>query len=195
MPEENGSTGSTGTTDAGATGGNAGAGAGNTNTGSEKAFTQADLDRAVDQRLNRERAATAEKYGDYDQVKTQLQTLIATGQTEQEKAIEAARTEAAQAARTEERARVLPGLVEAKFQALAIGKVSPAALQGYLEDANLAKFANDKGELDVEAITKRIDSLASKQENFPDLGGGDRGGSSKEISMSDVIRRAAGRIT
>lgn len=35
-----------------------------------KTFTQAELDQKIGERLNRERAATAEKYADYDELKT-----------------------------------------------------------------------------------------------------------------------------
>lgn len=42
---------------------------GTTSTGTDKTFTQADVERIVAERLSRERKQTAERYADYDQLK------------------------------------------------------------------------------------------------------------------------------
>lgn len=53
--------------------GGKGTGSGDQQQSSEKTFTQADVDRLIKERLGRERDETRRKFGDYDQLKQQVE--------------------------------------------------------------------------------------------------------------------------
>lgn len=145
-----------------------------------KTFTQADLDRIVGERLTREKA----KFADYDDLKTKAakaDELEAANATESEKAVKAARDEAA----AEERKRVAPLLVTAKFEAAAAGRIEDERLAGLLEDLDLGKYLDDKGQVDVEKVRKKVDAWApagqtrQQARRLPDLGQGNRSDAGK----------------
>jgi hypothetical protein len=158
-----------GSGDGGASGGGAGGNAGAGNQGGKpddgKTFTQADVDRIIEGRFK--------KYADYDDVKKQLTEIQKANETETEKAINAAKEEARKAALAE----ATPRLVRAEFKAAAVGRMTGEQLDEYLEDLDLAKYVTDKGEVDTERITKKIDALAPEKEErkaAPTFGGGPR---------------------
>lgn len=108
--------------------------------------------------------SNADKAKGYDELK-------ASQMTEQEKATAAAREEA----RKEALSETAPRLVTAEFKAAAKGRMEPAALTALLEDLDLSKFLDDKGEVDVDRIEKKVDALAPEAAPVkPSLKGGAR---------------------
>lgn len=144
-----------------------------------KAFTQADVDRIVSERVARERAKFAD-YGD-------LKKRAAAAMTEQERAVAEAEQRGAKSATDKVSAR----LVRAEFRAAAANRVDPDALAAYLEDVDLRKFVGDDGEPDVKAIEARIGKLAGPARGT-DFDGGARGAGQKPTSMNALIRQQAG---
>lgn len=120
--------------------------------------TQADLDRIIESRLSRDRAANADKFKDYDELKaakSKYDELLESQKSEHQKAIDAARGEAG----TEITQKFLSKLVhsEVKSVASALGFNDPSdALQA------LGGELPVKGdEPDTEAIKKAIEKLAA----------------------------------
>jgi hypothetical protein len=154
-----------GAASSGSAGGNAGAGDQGGKSDDGKTFTQADVERIIAGRLS--------KYADYDDVKKQLTDIQKANETETEKAINAAKEEARKAALSE----ATPRLVRAEFKAASVGRMTTEQLGELLEDLDLSKYVTDKGEVDVERITKKIDALAPEKEErkaAPTFGGGPR---------------------
>lgn len=144
----------------------------------DKTFTQADLDRVVADRVNRERA----KYSDYNDLKRFKQGAM----SDQEKAIE----DAKQAGRTEALTSTGARLARAELKAAAAGRVPEAQLTGFLQYADLSKFVGADGEPDERAIKAAIDQLAptGRTTNFD---GGTRT-TAKTTDMNALIRQQAG---
>lgn len=112
--------------------------------------------------------SNAEKAKGYDELKQ-------SQMTEQEKAVEAARTEA----RTEAFREIAPQLVQAKFEAVAAGRLTPEQINELLEDVDMTKYLTPDGQVDVERITRKVVALAPVEQQetptpFPDLGQGIR---------------------
>lgn len=119
-------------------------------------------------RKHEDRAKTnAEKAKGYDDLK-------ASRMTEQEKAVETARSEA----RSEALREVAPHLVRLTFEAVAGNRLTEEQITELLEDVDSMKYLTESGEVDRERVTKKVDALAPKQEDrepvFPDLGQGRR---------------------
>lgn len=115
----------------------------------EAITSQEELDRRIGPRLARER----EKYGDYDQIKQELATLKESTQTEAEKALETARTEA----RSEERQRSDRLLVLAKAEVLA-AQARFKAPEAVVASLNLTDIkVDDAGAVDTAALKTKID--------------------------------------
>lgn len=122
----------------------------------------------------RQRAKTEEKARkaaerERDEFKDRLEKLEADSKSDTEKAIEAARKEAADEAVKKERERTNKLLLTAEVRAAAAGKVADK------EDAvrllDLGEFkVNEDGSIDQEAISKAIDKLVEAK---PYLAGGD----------------------
>ncbi len=146
---------------------------------SAKTFTQADLDRIVSDRVARERA----KYADYGDLKKRA----AAAMTEQEKAVVEAEQRGRSAALSQSGAR----LARAEFRATAAGLVDKAALDGFLEYADLSKFVGDDGEPDARAIEAAVKKLGGT-ERATDFDGGARTPAGKPADMNALIRRHAG---
>ena len=134
-----------------------------------RTFTQADLDKLVEQRLTRER----KKYADHDDLKAKakrLEDIEAASATDLEKAVKAARDE--------ERAKVAKdfGLkaVQRVMKAQLAQSMKPADADALLDDLNLGKYVSDDGEIDDDAIAKTIARLTPKGGPV-DLGQGSRG--------------------
>lgn len=117
-----------------------------------KTFTQADVDRIIAGRLS--------KFADYDTVKQQLADVQAANQSESEKAITAAKDEARQAALAE----TGPRLVAAEFRIALAGRRTADEVTSLIEDFDLTKYLNDKGEVDTKRVAEKADLLAPKEE-------------------------------
>lgn len=123
--------------------------------------SQADLDRIIQQRLDRERA----KFADYDEVKdkaAQWEALAAASQTDTERAVTEAREAAWQAAM----AHTVPRVVTAEFKAEAARQgIDADKLDALLEDLDLIKYADDDGDPDVDRIKAKLAVFAPTQQD------------------------------
>lgn len=121
--------------------------------------TQADLNRIVESRLAQERRRLSEEYGgDAATVKKQLedyQKHLDSQKTDHEKALEAARAEAAGETRTKFLGRLVSS--EVKVAATAAGFTDPGDVLAFLNSEELVK----DDEPDADAIKKAIDKLAT----------------------------------
>jgi hypothetical protein len=98
----------------------------------------------------------AKQREDYDQIKTELDQLRAANMTDAEKA----RTEAFEGGRAAERATLVDRVVAAEFRAAAaLAGRDVAAVDGLLEDLNVAKFIGADGSVDAERIKARVQAL------------------------------------
>lgn len=116
--------------------------------------TQADLDKIVESRLARER----QKYADYEELKQkaeEYEKYLELQKTEQEKALEAARSEAA----GEVRSKFLTRLVSAEVKSAATiaGFADPGDVLAFLKAEELVK----DDEPDADAIKKAVEKLAT----------------------------------
>jgi hypothetical protein len=193
-PNEGGGGGTGSGTEGGGGNGTEGGGdtGGGASTDSGKTFSQADLDRIVGERLNRQKA----QFADYDELKrkaAEADDLRKRVETADEKAVREAR----EAAVAEERAKTAPRLVGAEFRAAAKGVLTDAQRDAFLEDADLSKYLTDKGEVDVAKVEAKVKALApEKQEpkgRVPrDMGQGNRsegGKASVSSSREDYLER------
>lgn len=123
--------------------------------------------------------------GDYDQVKAERDRLKAEKQSPDEKAAEEARTQAEQAARADERAKLAPRLVAAEFKAVGAGKVPAAQLASLVAGAHAPKFLTSDGEVDTDKVTEFLepfmqdddgDGGSNGKKQWPDMGQGRRPG-------------------
>ncbi len=111
-------------------------------------------------------------------VQGRLDKLETDGKSEQERAIESARKEAAEEARKDERSKWAGTLRAAKAEVLAAGKLANPKLATRLIDLSEIEV-NEDGAVDEGAISKAIDSLL---ESDPYLG---TNGSSKPSGSAD----------
>lgn len=109
----------------------------------------------IEGRLARERA----KFSDYEDLKTKAaraDALEADLGTESEKA--------AKKAAADERAKAngefIPRVVKAEFKAAAKGVLTPEQLTALLEDRDLTKYVDSKGEPDEDKIEKLVKAFA-----------------------------------
>jgi hypothetical protein len=152
---------------------------------SGKTFTQADLDKQIQQRLERER----KRFADYDAVKAKaakLDDLEKANATDLEKAVTAAKEET--------RAEITRGfgekLARGVMKAELATRMKPADADAILDDLNLAKFVADDGSIDEDAIAKAIARLAPK--SAVDLGQGGRGGDGPTLDQQILDATKAG---
>lgn len=77
--------------------------------------------------------------------------------------------EAAQKAKADERAAFIPRLVRAEFKAAAAGRATPEQLNSLLEDLDLSKFLNAKGDVDEQKVAGKLESIfgAGRQSSGP----------------------------
>lgn len=161
------------------------------------AFTQDDVNRFVAE----ERRKTQERFQDYDDLKskaTELETLKAEGQSEQEKAITKARKEAEEAARSDERGKADARIVKAEVRALAgtrfanpTDAVAILQAEGQLADLKV----NDDGEVDEKVITARLDKLLEDRPYLKAGTAGNGGGSGGLGNLGQGQRQPAGKQT
>lgn len=123
--------------------------------------SQADLDRIIESRLSRERQKLAGEYGgDAATVKQQLadyQKHLDSQKTDHEKALEAARAEAAGETRTKFLDRLVSA--EVKSAATLAGFTDPGDVLAFLKSEELVKDDDP----DADAIKKAIDKLATEK--------------------------------
>ncbi|MFT8650510.1 MAG: hypothetical protein ABF792_08705 [Bifidobacterium psychraerophilum] len=132
--------------------------------------SQEEMDEIIENRLARERR----KYSDYDQLKATKAEMDQWKQsqlTEQEKAIEAAKTEASAATASKYEQRI--AAAEIRLQAQARGFHDPAdAIGAFGKDLPIKD-----GDIDTDAIGKKLDELATSKPYL--LKAGDDGGNGK----------------
>lgn len=113
----------------------------------------------------RKHEGVAQSRADYDQQKADAERWRQAQEANKkpdEKLLDQARQEAAEAARREEQAKLAPRLVKAEFKSAAAGKLSKELLDAFLEDVNHSVYLKADGELDTEKIQKRVEALAPK---------------------------------
>jgi hypothetical protein len=131
----------------------------------------------------------------------ELERFRQDAMSESERALEQARREAADAARSEERGRLLGQLVESQVVAAAAGKLANPQLAARLLD--LSSFATEDGSVNTGAIVEAIDRLVVDEPYLKasamrpvsaDQGiRGAAAGSTSQSDMNSLIRQAAGR--
>lgn len=122
-------------------------------------FTQSDVDRIVQERLTREKA----KFADYDQVKQraeQWDKFVEESKPEQEKALNAARQEAEQAAYAKARGEFGGKLVQAHLTAAAAGRLPEGAVTALVAGVDTSRFLTEAGDVDTAKVTQFIDGIA-----------------------------------
>ena len=183
-----GATGGSGGSAGGASESGDGAGSGDAGTqgaGADtgKTFSQADVERIIAGRLS--------KFADYDDIKKQLADIEAANQTEQEKAVNAAKDEGRKEARLEAgKAIALEVFNGAAGRRNAEYDTAPA-----LELLDLGKFVKDDGSVDRDAIGKAVEQIVPEKEGPkrpPTFGGGARKTTDKaEVAPGRARLRAA----
>lgn len=147
-----------------------------------KTYTQADIDKAIEARLARERA----KFKDYDDIKAKaarLDELEQANASDLEKAVKAAQDETRATVAREYGERLARGVMKAQLSQ----SMKPADADALLDDLNLAKFVSDDGQVDEDAIAKAIARLAPR--GRADLGQGGRGdGPSLDQQIADATK-------
>lgn len=129
---------------------------------------------------SRRHETRANAAADYDTVKAELDALKAAGQTDAEKAAERARTEAADAARAEERAKLAPRLVGAEFKSVGAGRIPAEQLKSLIAGAHAPNFLTGDGEVDTDKVTEFLEPFmkdgdeGSGDKQWPDMGQGKR---------------------
>jgi hypothetical protein len=164
----------------------------------DRTFTQSDIDRIVAERVARERG----KYADYDDLKAkagEYEQLRAQSQTDQEKAIEAARAEGRSEVQTASNER----LIRAEVRAAAAGKLAdPADAVRLLDVSGLA--VGDDGTVDAKALAERISQLVKDKpylaaKTFQGTGDGGAAGREpangpKQVTKAEIKTMSAEQI-
>jgi len=132
---------------------------------------------------SRKHEGRANERKDYDDLKKkadEYDELLKSTRTEQEKAVEDAKKEGADAARSEEQARIAPKLVAAEFRAVVAGRMTAEQLTAVLEPLDSTKFLSDTGEVDTQKVATFVASIVPADDGkggkpgFPNLGQGRR---------------------
>jgi hypothetical protein len=118
---------------------------------SEKTFTQADVDRIVQDRVSREKS----KYADYDDLKA----FKESSKSEQQKAIDAAKAEGAQEVTGKFTARIVNA--EIKASAAALGFADPGDAIALYGDTSAVELGDDGP--DAKAIKERLEVIAKEK--------------------------------
>jgi hypothetical protein len=119
-----------------------------------------------------------------------LADLRKQSMSENERAI----AEAKAAAATEANKAAAPRLIRAELRAAAAeAGVPKEALDGFLEYADLSRFAGDDGEPDSKQIAAAVKRLGGGS-GRADFDGGARGSAARPTDMSTLIRQKAGVI-
>jgi hypothetical protein len=163
----------------------------------------ADQRAAYWQHRSRQNERLANSRADYDEIKARAaraDELEAANATETEKAIKAARDEAA----AETLRTTAPRLVRAEFRAAAKGVLTDEQRDALLEDLDLSKYLTDRGEVDEEKVAKKVAAFAPAAPARPgtprpDPGQGARGGSGpltgREAGLAEAQKRFPKKVT
>ncbi len=130
-----------------------------TQTANGSTFSQADVDRIVQERIARERS----KFADYDTLKEragQWDKFVEEAKPEQEKALDSARQEAEKAAYAKARTEFGGKLVQAHLTAAAAGRLPEGAVLALVAGVDTARFLTDAGDVDTAKVTQFIDGIA-----------------------------------
>jgi hypothetical protein len=148
----------------------------------EKKFSQADLDRIIEDRVSRER----KKYADYGDLKKKATAALSDHERAVAEAEQRGRSEALQATGVR--------LARAEFRAAAAGKVDADQLDGFLEYADLRRFIDADGEPDSKAISSAIKKISGNTGTVKNgsFDAGVRTPADKPTDMNSLIRRQAG---
>lgn len=154
-----------------------------------------ELGEAGKKALAEERAARKKAERDAKAATTELTKFREANQSEQEKALAAARKEGEQAAMAKANRRLL----EAEVRAGAAGKLAdPSDALGLLGDVE--QFLDSDGDVDRKALAKAIDDLVKEKPYLagtPQAGGSFDGGARTSPpagqDMNQLLRQAAGR--
>jgi hypothetical protein len=112
---------------------------------------------------------------DYESIKTERDTLKTKHQTADEKAMEDAKRESAEAATAAERARIAPRLVTAEFKSANAGRIPAEQLTAILDGVDYSKFLTADGEPDADKVKQYVDGIAPADgRKWPDMGQGRR---------------------
>lgn len=112
---------------------------------------------------------------DYDALKAERDTLKSKTQTADEKALEAAKKEAGEAAAAAERAKMAPRLVSAEFKAANGGRIPAEQLKLVLDGLDPSKFLTAEGEVDADKVKQYVDGIAPADgKKWPGTGQGNR---------------------
>jgi hypothetical protein len=125
---------------------------------------------------------------DYDALKAERDELKSKTQTADEKAIDAAKAEAATAATTAERAKLAPKLVAAEFKAINAGRIDVDKMKDVLDGLDYTKFLTPEGDADADKVKRFVDGIAPAdgKRKWPDMGQGRR--SSQKTTGVDAGR-------
>lgn len=159
-----------------------------------KPYTQEQIDALVEARLTRERAKFAD-YADLKRKAGQLDKIVEQSKSEQEKAVDAARTEGEQTAAQRWKSLVVSSEVRAQAARLKFHDPSDAVVQ--LQPALSQVRVDDTGGIDTDSISKALTDLAKTKpylvvdDKNPrpggDAGQGPRGGTGP-TNMNELIR-------
>jgi hypothetical protein len=133
------------------------------------------------------------RYGNYDQIAErarQYDALLASTQTDQERAVAEARKSAAEEARAAAVAEFGGQLVAARLHSALAGRLDQEQIEGLIEGVDPRRFLDDSGAVDTDKVTKWADRVAPKR--TADLGQGARGRPAAPTDMNQLIRRQAG---
>ena len=141
----------------GGSGGDGGQG-GDAGQQSKFSFSQADVDRIVQDRLARAKAQPPADYDDLKAKAARFDELAAANKSELEKAVERAKADADKAGRQDERSKADARIVRAEVKAAAGTKLADPEDAVRLLDLGQFKV-DDDGEVDGKAIAQAIDDL------------------------------------
>lgn len=121
---------------------------------------------------------------DYETLKAERDALKSKHLTDDEKALDAATTSAADKARAEVRSEYAARLVTAEFRAANSGRIPADKLTAVLDGIEPTKFLTADGEVDTDKVQTFVDGIApTKSEKWPDMGQGRRSqGDSKSVA-------------
>lgn len=130
---------------------------------------------------SRKHEARATERGDYDELKKKADRLAeieTQNQTDQEKAVTTARTEADESARADERRKAAEKIVDAEMRAAgALRGVKPEQLAPLLDPLDRTKFLTDTGDVDLDKVTQFVANVG------PAEGSGNNGGKATNLGQ------------
>lgn len=135
----------------------------------------------------------ADAHKDYEDVKAELDALRAASLTDAEKALEQARKEAADEARRQVLAEMLPKRVQDNLRSALAGKLPDEKVVEVVGFVDYNKFLTDSGEIDTDKVKRYAESLTPAGNGWPDMGQGNHGSGSAGPSVQTGYDRWAAR--